>query len=98
MGTATLKVVTACPPNESPNLHPVSLRHRWDDTVQSQVLDELSVMVGNVPDGNHRDAEFGVRSGVAAFDAVERVVRRERGEDTVGVAEGVLEIFDQLGF
>jgi len=28
-------------------------------------------MVGDVPDGNHRDAQFGVRSGVTAFDTVE---------------------------
>jgi hypothetical protein len=58
--------------NESPNLHPVFLCERWNDTVQAQVLDKLSVMVGDVPDGNHGDAEFGVRSGIAAFDTVER--------------------------
>jgi len=29
--------------NESPNLHPVFLRHRWDDAVQAQILDKLSV-------------------------------------------------------
>src|SRR5207302_3903365 len=84
--------------NESPNLHPVFLRHRWDDAIQAQILDKLSVMVGDVPDGNHRDAEFGVRSGVKAFDTVERIVRRERGEDAVRVVEGVLEILNQLGF
>jgi len=55
-------------------------------------------MVGNVPDRNDRDTQFGVRSGIAAFNAVERIVRRERGEDTVGVVEGVLEILNQLGF
>ena len=47
-------------------------------------------MVGDVPDRDDRDTQFGVRSGVAAFDTVERIVRRERGEDTVGVVEGVL--------
>jgi hypothetical protein len=31
----------------------------------------LSGMVGDVPDGNHRDAEFGVRPCVTAFDTVE---------------------------
>jgi len=55
-------------------------------------------VVGNVPDRNDRDTEFGVRSGITAFDAVELIFHRERGEDTVGVLEGVLEIFDQLGF
>jgi len=35
---------------------------------------------------------------MAAFDTVERIVGRERGEDTVGVVEGVFEVFDQLGF
>src|SRR6266567_7320878 len=55
-------------------------------------------MVGNVPDRNDRDTQFGVRSGIAAFDTVERIVRRERGEDSVGVVEGVLEILNQLGF
>src|SRR6201981_3795556 len=55
-------------------------------------------MVGDVPDRNDRDSKFGVRSGIAAFDTVERIVRRERGEDTVGVVEGVLEILNQLGF
>ena len=78
--------------NESPNLHPVFLREGWDDTVQAQVLDKLSVMVGDVPDGNDRDTQFGVRPGVTAFDTVERVVRRERGEDAVRVVEGVPEI------
>jgi len=86
------------PPDESPNLHSVFLGERWDDTVQAQVLDKLSVVVGDVPDRNDRDTQFGVRSGIAAFDSVERIVRRERGEDTVGVVEGVLKIFDQLGF
>jgi hypothetical protein len=42
--------------------------------------------------------QFGVRSRVTAFDTVERMVRRERGEDTIGVVEGILEIADQLGF
>ena len=55
-------------------------------------------MVGDVPDRNDRDTKFGVRSGIAAFDTVERIVRRERGEDAVGVVEGVLEILNQLGF
>ena len=55
-------------------------------------------MVGNVPDRNDRDTQFGVRSGIAAFETVERIVRRERGEDAVGVVEGVLEILNQLGF
>ena len=54
-------------------------------------------MVGNVPDRNDRDAEFGIRSGIAAFDTVERAFRRERGENTIGVIEGILEIFDQFG-
>ena len=55
-------------------------------------------MVGYVPYRNDRDTQFGVRSGVAAFDTVERIVRRERGEDAVRVVEGVLEILNQLGF
>src|SRR5437868_9555919 len=55
-------------------------------------------MVGNVPDRNDRDTQFGVRSGIAAFDTVERIARRERGEDTVGVVEGVLQILNQLSF
>ena len=42
--------------NDSPNLHPVFLCERWNDTVQAQVLDKLSVMVGYVPDSNDRDA------------------------------------------
>jgi hypothetical protein len=47
-----------------------------------------------MPDGNHGDAKFGVRSRVAAFDTVDRIGRCERSEDAVGVVEGVLEIFD----
>jgi hypothetical protein len=31
--------VGAPSPNESPNLHPVFLCERWNDTVQAQVLD-----------------------------------------------------------
>jgi len=54
-------------------------------------------VVGDVPDGHNRNTEFGVRSGVTAFYPVERVVCRERGDDTIGVVERVLEIFDQLG-
>ena len=44
-------------PNESTNLHPVFLCERWDDTVQAQVLDKLSVVVGDVPDRNDRDTQ-----------------------------------------
>lgn len=55
-------------------------------------------MVRDVPDRNDRDTQFSVRSSVTAFDTVERIVRRERSKDTVGVVEGVLEIFDQLAF
>src|SRR6266481_7357001 len=83
---------------KSPNLHPVFLRHRWDDAIQAQILDKLSVVVGDVPDSNDRDAEFGVRPGVTTFDTVKRIVRRERGEDAVRVVEGVLEIPNQLSF
>jgi hypothetical protein len=42
--------------------------------------------------------EFGVRPGVTAFGTVERMVRREYGEDAVRVIEGVLEIPNQLSF
>src|SRR5882672_7709224 len=90
--------VGAPPPNESPNLQPVFLRGRWDNTVQAQVLYKLSVVVGNVPDRNDRDTEFGVRCAIAAFHSVEGVFRCERGENTIGVVEGILEILDQLGF
>jgi len=83
---------------KSSNLRPVFLRHRRDNTIQAQVLDKLSVVVGDMPDGNHRDAEFGVRSGVTTFHTVERIICRERGEDSVRVVEGVLEILNQLGF
>jgi hypothetical protein len=69
--------------NESPNLHPVFLCKRWNDTVQPKVLDKLSVVVGDVPDSNDRDAEFGARSGITTFDTVERIVCRERGQDAV---------------
>src|SRR5258707_15715480 len=56
----------------------------------------LSLVVGDVPDRNYRDTQFGVRPGVRPGIATfERIVRRERG---VGVVEKVLEIFDQLGF
>src|SRR4029077_17811805 len=55
-------------------------------------------MVGDVPDRNDRDNKFGVRSGIAAFDTVECIVRRERGEDTIGVVEGILKILNQFGF
>ena len=75
--------------NESPNLHPVFLRHRRDNTIQAHVLDKLSVVVGDMPDSNDRHAEFGVRSGVTTFDTVERIVCRECGEDAVRVVEGV---------
>jgi hypothetical protein len=55
-------------------------------------------VVGNVPDRDDRDTQFGVRSSIAAFDTVERIGRRERGEDAVRVVEGVLEISNQLSF
>ena len=61
--------------NESPNLHPVFLRHRWDDAIQAQILDKLSVMVGDVPDGNDRDAEFGCR--LSLFNAVPVVILKD---------------------
>src|SRR5438270_7472107 len=85
-------------PNDSTNLDPVFLGERWNDTVQAQVRDELSVMVGNVPDRNDRDPQFGARSGIAALDTVERIVRCERGEDAVRVIERILEVLNQLGF
>jgi hypothetical protein len=37
-------------------------------------------------------------SRVTAFDTVERMVRRNPGEDTIGVVEALREIVDQLGF
>jgi hypothetical protein len=55
-------------------------------------------MVGDMPDRNDRNTQFGVRPGVTAFHPVERIFRRECGEDIVGVVEGILEILDQLGF
>lgn len=44
----------------SPHLHPIFLRKRWNDTVQAQVLDELSIVIGDVPDGANGDTGFGV--------------------------------------
>jgi hypothetical protein len=35
-------------PTSQANLHPVFLCERWDDTVQVQVLDKLSIVVGDV--------------------------------------------------
>src|ERR1700723_3248887 len=83
---------------KSAHLEAVFLRQRRDDAVQAQVLDELSIVVGDVPHGNHGDTEFGAWPGITALDAVERVFLGERGQDTVAIVEGVLEIFDQLSF
>jgi hypothetical protein len=51
--------------NRSSNLHPVFLCERRNDAIQAQIFDELSVMVGDVPDGNDRDAEFSLVFGPA---------------------------------
>src|ERR1700678_288346 len=86
------------PMRSSPNFQPVFLSHRRNDTVQAEVFDQLSVVVRDVPDGNDGDAEFSIRSGITAFHPVERIFLRERSQYTIRVIEGVLEIFDQLGF
>src|SRR5438876_6363919 len=54
-------------------------------------------MIGDMPDGNNRNAELCVRPGIAALYAIEGILRRERGKDAVRVIERVLQIFDQLG-
>ena len=43
------------------------MSHRPDDTVQAQILDQLSIAVGGVPEGNDRDAPLCVRLDTAAF-------------------------------
>jgi hypothetical protein len=91
-------VKTGDPGPEFTGLDSVLLRKRWNDPVQAQILDELSIVVGDVPDRNDGDTEFGIRSGITTFNAVERVRCCKRGENAVRVVERVLEIFDQLGF
>src|SRR5690349_4814902 len=79
-------------------LQPVFLRLGRDNPVHTQVLDQLSVMIGDVPDGDNRDTEFGIRPAVTTLNAVERVLCRERGKHTVPVVEGIFQIFQKLAF
>src|SRR5579864_114788 len=51
-----------------------------------------------MPDGNDGDSKFCAWPGITAFDAVQRILRRECGENAIGVVEGTLQIFDQLSF
>src|SRR5579864_8464842 len=59
--------ITRVAVQSSPHFQPVFLSHRWDNAVQTQILDELSVVVGDVPHRNDGDPEFGVRSSITAF-------------------------------
>ena len=53
-------------------LEPVLLCGGRDDPVHAQILDDLPVVIGDVPHGNDGDPELGVRPGILVFDAVQR--------------------------
>jgi hypothetical protein len=80
----------------SADLQALPLRWGRDDAVQAHVINDLAVMIGDVPDGDSRYAQLGVRAAVAAFDAVHRVLRIDGGEDFVAVVEGIAQVFQKL--
>src|SRR5580693_2444521 len=59
----------------------VLLRRRGDDAVQAQVINDLTIVIGDVPHGDDREAQLGVWSAVAAFNAVHRILRVDGGQD-----------------
>ena len=71
---------------------------RRHDAVQSQIDDELAVVIGDVPESDSGDAELRVRRGVRTLNAVERVLRREGCEDAIAVIEGIVQVFEQIRF
>jgi hypothetical protein len=73
--------------SQSPNLQRILLGDRRHDAVQTQIHNELAVVVRDVPDSGDSDAEARVGSGVGTLDAVERVLRSDGGEDAVAVVE-----------
>src|SRR5580704_9594993 len=80
----------------SADLQALPLRGRRDNAVQAQVVDNLAVMIGDVPHRDGRDAQLGVWAAVAALDSVHRVSRVHGGEDFVAVVEGFAQVFQQL--
>ena len=78
----------------SANFQRVLLRDRGHDAVEAQIDNELSIVIGKVPKSRSGYAEFGVRPGVTAFDAVVGVRRSDGGKDFVAVVEGVLKILE----
>ena len=69
------------------HLQAVLLRLWRHDPVHAEVLNKLTVVVCDVPDGNNGNAELGVRASVAAFYAIQCIVRRQRGKNAVAVIE-----------
>ena len=71
----------------SADLQRILLGDRRHDAIQTQIDNELAVMVRDVPDGGDGDAEARVRPGVGTLDAVQRVLRGDGGKDVVAVVE-----------
>src|SRR5271157_3395958 len=71
----------------SADLQRILLGDRRHDAIQTQIDNELAVVVGDVPDGGDGDAEARVGPGVGTLDAVERVLRCDCGQDVVAVVE-----------
>src|SRR5277367_4529249 len=84
--------------NASADLQPLLLRGRRHHAVQAQVIDDLAVMIGDVPHRDHRDSQLRVRAAVAAFDSFHRIFLVDGGEDFFAVVEGIAQVLQQLGF
>ena len=65
----------------------ILLGDRRDDAVQTQIDNELAVMIRDVPDGGNRDAETCVGCGITALDTVKRVLCSNCGKDAVSIIE-----------
>src|ERR1700757_1544387 len=71
----------------SPHLQRILLRHRGHNTVQTQINNQLSKMIRDVPERSHRHSELRVRPGIRALDAIHRVLRSNRRKHFIAVLE-----------
>ena len=55
------------PYKDSPHLQAILLGHWRNNPIQAQILDELSIVIGNVPDGNYGDAKLGIRPSITGL-------------------------------
>jgi hypothetical protein len=68
------------------------------DAVHPQILNDLAIVICDVPHRDHRNSEARARPGIASFHPSERVLKGDRRQHFVAVIERIAQLLDQLGF